>query len=230
MTPEYAKEAGLLARDMPSPHHPLMQNDDEIRDLADLVEARDDRTRDDTDTRLLTSDDDDMDVSDALTFPHVKKRPTSADLTPDLSGFDADARTRTKPDDEDDASYMTRADMVDAMNATDPDPNTGADEGEFIGDANLDRAPDMTGTVTGIARGMSTHLPQDIGRDGFQIEEPEAMGDPRALDPDAEAENDSTALVNGLEDEFDPDGGRIATDKPNVNNRDEALDATRRLR
>jgi hypothetical protein len=128
---------------------------------------------------------------------------------------------------------MTRADVAASMLETDPDPNVGADEGDFLGDAGLDRAPDITGTVRGIDRGMATHLPQDIGRDGFQIEEPEASGDPRALAGTGDKTDDASGRVGRRRAAA---RGRLGLGRrphpgrpPDVDSRDEALDATRRL-
>lgn len=218
---EYAEAAGLRESDMPSAHHPLMQNDDDIKNLSDLIDARDDRTRNDIDTGRLVNEND-LDIEEALTFPHKKPEPTSADLTPPLTDFDADARTDSPADDADDASYMTRADFEDSMLATDPDPSAGDNPADTLGDGE-ERAPDQTGTVTGIARGMATHLPQDLGAGGFQIEDPEMSGDPRATEPDESEEN----TVSGYGDP-DSAGGQIPTAPANPATRDDALDATRR--
>lgn len=230
---EYAQEAGLLERDMPNPHHPLLQNDDEIRDLSDLIEARDDRTRDDLDLRQIDNDDN-IDVSRELTFPKTARPANSATRTPDAGDdFNADARTHGPAIDAEEMEYRTQADFTDSMNLTDPDPNTGMDADEYLGDEmDMDRSVDITGTATGISRGMATHLPQDIGRDGFQIEEPEASGDPRALaGNDREDADDMAERIRdaaGLDDEFDPDAGVIpSARRPDVDSRDEALDATR---
>lgn len=213
---EFAEAAGLRQTDMPSAHHPLMENDDEIRNLSDLIDARDDRTRNDIDAGRLVNDSD-LDIEEALTFPHKKREPSSADLTPTLSDFDADARTASPADDPDDASYMTRDDFEASMLETDPDPNAGANEDETLGQGE-GRAADITGTVTGIARGMATHLPQDLGAGGFQIEEPEISGDTRARNSEPNDENS------------DSDGGIIPTPPANPASRDDALDATRQLK
>ena len=77
-----------------------------------------------------------------------------------------------KPTDPVEDSYLTRADFEEEMLPVDPAPDAGADEDGILGDLVTNREPDMTGTVMGVSRGTSTHLPQDIGRDGFQIEEP----------------------------------------------------------
>jgi hypothetical protein len=222
-----------MAQETRSPFQARDENNDDVRTLGDLIEARNNPTEDDAEVAEIQGEDEDLDIEDALTFPS-KKRVHQRDISRSVaSDFDADARTSSAPDDEDDASYMTRADVAASMLETDPDPNVGADEGDFLGDAGLDRAPDITGTVRGIDRGMATHLPQDIGRDGFQIEEPEAIGDPRALaaagDETDDASDASDADERLLEDDLASDGGRIPVARPDVDSRDEALDATRRL-
>lgn len=237
---EYAEAAGLRPTDMPSAHHPLMENDDEVTELADLVDVRENASQDDVAVREMTRGHNrEIDVEEALTFPHKKHSPRYGDL-PDVTDFDADARTHAAGDPEDNDEYMTRADVVESMNATDPDPSTGMDADEFIADDVEEyRAPGIEGTVTGIARGMSTHLPQDIGADGFQIEDPEADFDPNQ---DEESERHIDATRGHVDptrvtpeddrpgrDNLD-DGGRIATRPPNPVSRDDALDATRRMR
>ena len=59
------------------------------------------------------------------------------------------------------------------MSDTDPAPGEGMDPNDLYSARDEDTifATDQTGTVAGIARGFGTHLPQDIGRDGFQVEE-----------------------------------------------------------
>jgi len=225
---EYADAAGLERKDFPSPHHPLLENDNEVRELSDLIDAR--RNRAEVDGAVLENEmnrDASLDVEEALTLPHKRHKANSAERTELLSDFDADARTHTPPDDEDDASYMTRADFEDSMEDVDPDPNRMVGDGDYVAGEGLDidRAVDITGTVTGLDRGMATHLPLDLGADGFQIVEPEEVGDTRAqalpeYGPDDEA----------LEEEYDPDGGTIPTSPPQIRDRDEALDATRQLR
>lgn len=208
-------EQDLKPQDMPSPSHPLLENDAEVRSLGELIDVRENQSQ--GTPELDAEDDEDLDVSAALTFPHTKRQ---RDTTPDdITDFDGDARTSSPADDADDMSYMGRADVEQSMLETDPDPNTGSDEDDLVGDAGLGRAPDLTGTVTGIAPGMGTHLPQDLGAGGFQIEEPDANLDARVDGSDEPP----------LEDDLASDGGRIPTAKPNINTRDEALDATRQL-
>ncbi len=222
---EYADAAGLKETDMPSAHHPLMQNDDDIRNLGDLVDARDDRTRDDIDAGQLVNEND-LDIEEALTFPHKKHEPTSADLTPTVTSFDGDARTKSPADDATDTAYMGRADFDEEMLLTDPDPDAGNNAADTMGEGE-GRAVDITGTATGIARGMATHLPQDLGAGGFQIEEPEMSGDPRATEPD-DPENDS-AVQDATPGYGDPDGvgGQIPVKPSNPASAEEELDATR---
>ena len=86
--------------------------------------------------------------------------------------------TRTRKD-TDDADYLSREDFVEEMGMADPDPDADVEDSDFITGAEHDRSVDITGTATGIARGMATHLPLDLGADGFQIEEAESSGDPR---------------------------------------------------
>lgn len=59
---------------------------------------------------------------------------------------------------------------------SDPAENAGADANDLFSQAGSGIwATDQTGTVAGIARGFGTHLPQDLGKGGFQVEElPEA--------------------------------------------------------
>ena len=244
---EYAEAAGLKARDMPSAHHPIMENDEDIRTLSDLIDARDDRTHNDIDDQKLVNDNT-LDLEEALTFPHKKHEQTSAERTPALTDFDGDAMTKSPADNEEDIEYMGRPDFMGSMNDPDPDPNAGSNPGDTTGEGE-GRAADITGTVTGIARGMATHLPQDIGADGFQIEGPEMSGDPRAsgagdvsdasTDPDDPGASDLDADVLGKtpgygndagNDDAGDDGGRIPTPPANPATSDDALDATRRLK
>ena len=64
------------------------------------------------------------------------------------------------------------ADFEAEMLEADPAPNTGMDEADLYSAEDEDSvfSTDQSGTVEGIARGFGTHLPQDIGRDGFQVE------------------------------------------------------------
>jgi hypothetical protein len=63
------------------------------------------------------------------------------------------------------------------MNDTDPDDGyyreerLEADEIYVAEEPGYAESTDQTGSVPGIARGFGTHLPQDLGPDGFQVEE-----------------------------------------------------------
>ena len=66
------------------------------------------------------------------------------------------------------------ADFEAEMNETDPNADELMDPDDIIGDEVREDgywSTDQTGTVEGIARGFGTHLAQDVGKDGFQIEE-----------------------------------------------------------
>ena len=65
------------------------------------------------------------------------------------------------------------ADFEAEMLETDPDPDEklNPDDLYSVADEETVWGTDQTGTVEGIARGFGTHLPQDLGKDGFQIEE-----------------------------------------------------------
>lgn len=58
------------------------------------------------------------------------------------------------------------------MLETDPAPSDGMDDDDLYSapDGYGVFSTDQTGTVAGLARGFGTHLPQDVGRDGFQVE------------------------------------------------------------
>lgn len=231
---EFAEAAGLRPTDMPNSHHPLAEDFDDVENLGDLIDARQDISQDNTRVLELTrGGGQDIDIDEALTFPH-KHRQTVDELVPTVNGFSGDARSKSAPDDADDTSYMTRDDLADSMGETDPDPNTGMNPGgEFIAGAyEADRAPDMTGTVEGVIRGTGTHMPLDLGADGFQIEEGDPRSDARFLDDD-----DMASTLDEADENTDPTPGQenltvgdiIPTDRPDVDNRDEALDATRRM-
>ena len=142
---------------------------------------------------------------------------------------------------DNDNSYMTRADFEESgMLATDPDEDAGDFGDEMITGAGLNRAPDITGTVRGLAPGMGTHSPLDLGADGFQIIEPEDAGDLRADATDTtEYNRDETMKAMMKSDPFDPaladdeseaDGHRITiTNDGRAGSTSDTLDATRRL-
>lgn len=202
---QYAVEAGLLERDMPPANHPLFENDADVQNLGDLIDAR------------------------------TEGGATDAKPGEKLSEGSNGKTAFDDVDDED--SYSTRADFADSMLSTDPDSDAGE---EFLTGAGLDRSPDMTGTVEGLMRGTNTHLPQDVGADGFRIVEPEDVGDLRA-DPLDDTDYNRTQTLRGLEksdpmnaelvdDEDDTDGHRIPiTETGKVMSAEDTLDATRRL-
>ncbi len=72
------------------------------------------------------------------------------------------------PNDVDGGEEDFEAEMLE----TDPAPSDGMDDGDFYSAADEDGVlgTDQSGTVAGIARGFGTHLPQDFGAGGFQVE------------------------------------------------------------
>jgi hypothetical protein len=64
------------------------------------------------------------------------------------------------------------SDFEEEMNDTDPAGDEAMDPDDLYSaeDEVGIYATDQTGTVEGIARGFGTHLPQDLGKDGFQVE------------------------------------------------------------
>jgi hypothetical protein len=142
------------------------------------------------------------------------------------------------------------ADFEAEMLPTDPDSEDDLDPEDMYADEDQVWATDQTGTVEGIARGFGTHLPQDLGRDGFHVEElPDAAlryqnrvvraGEELDDYDDGEGNFDQddrlAALsqpgvndVNPAEDEPMPD--RIPVRKPHPRTFDERLDATREIK
>ena len=203
---EYAATAGLLPQDMPPANHPLFENDAEVRELGDLVDAR---------------------SESSVGYAHAGER-----LNDSVTGS-----TSFDPLDNEDA-YATRADFEDSMLGSDLDSEAGDDAGEMFAGAGMNRMPDLTGTVRGLAPGMATHLPLDTGADGFQIIEPEDAGDIRAaVSLGGSVEDDAVleAIAHGV-NPYDAqvaantDGHLIPTSEPGAMSADDALDATRRLR
>ena len=148
------------------------------------------------------------------------------------------------------------ADFEEEMNATDPPEREGMDPDDLYSADNQNEifATDQTGTVEGIARGFGTHLPQDLGRDGFQVEEiprralqyqdQPVRADGEELD-DYDDDSDSgkydagPALTqasqpgaNRVADptRSEPTPDRIPTHDTRPASTDEELDATRRLK
>jgi hypothetical protein len=147
------------------------------------------------------------------------------------------------------------SDFVNEMNETDPAADEDMDPEDVL-DAEAREegywATDQTGTVEGIARGFGTHLAQDLGRDGFQIEEipSEAMRYSSRPAPtgeldDYDDEDDSDgkddpgpALARASEPGANPASrrdpepmpDRITTHDDRPRTTDEELDATRRIK
>ena len=93
----------------------------------------------------------------------------------------------------------------------DPDDLYSADDEDEV------FAADQTGTVQGIARGFGTHLPQDLGRDGFQVEEiPDAALGFRRRQRDGE-ELDDYDNDDNTDGQFDPGALLAAASEPGVN-------------
>jgi hypothetical protein len=109
---------------------------------------------------------------------------------------------------------------------------------------------DQTGTVEGIARGFGTHLPQDLGRSGFHVEEvPDAaLRQPRRLiraGEELDDYDDKPAGDEYVEDELsiasqpgmndidptrsEPTPGRIPIQPRRPRTFDEKLDASREI-
>ncbi len=93
-----------------SPFQTRDENEDEVRNLADLIEVRQNPTEDDMEVGEIQGDDEDLDIEDALTFPHKKRAPR--EVTPDdITDYDGDARTSSPSYDDDAASNITRDDL-----------------------------------------------------------------------------------------------------------------------
>ena len=143
------------------------------------------------------------------------------------------------------------------MLETDPAPNTGMDAGDLYSTEDQDgvKGTDGSGTVAGIARGFGTHLPQDIGAGGFQIESiPDSalkyqgrpLADGEELDDYDDDTNDgkddaSSKMALGSEPfshmvskdpdaDSEPTPGRIPLRRPHPSATDDELDATRQMK
>ncbi len=157
------------------------------------------------------------------------------------------------PNDVDGGEMDFEAEML----QTDPAPNDGMDEADMYSAADEDGifSTDQTGTVDGIARGFGTHLPQDIGAGGFQVESipdralhlsPRPLADGEELDDyddDADAgKDDATGKLAADSEPFahavssDPDAElEPMPDRISVKNRppvtaDDELDATGKMK
>jgi len=145
------------------------------------------------------------------------------------------------------------AEMLEA----DPAPDAGMDAGDLYSaeDENGVFATDQSDTVAGIARGFGTHLPQDIGAGGFQVETipdsalklpPRPLADGEELDDydddtddghfDARGKlaQDSEPFSHMVSDDPDADGeptpDRIPLKSARVSATDDELDATRQMK
>ncbi len=149
------------------------------------------------------------------------------------------------------------ADFEAEMLEADPDPEAGDDDNDLYS-ADDERGvfgTDQTGTVEGIARGFGTHLPQDIGAGGFQVETiPDSalklrarpLADGEELDDydddtsgsldDAKGKlaRDSEPFTHMVsvseEDDTEPTPDRIPIRSPHADSADDALDATRKMK
>lgn len=142
---------------------------------------------------------------------------------------------------------MGDTDPADSGDISDEDLYSAEDEDTVF-------ATDQTGTVEGIARGFGTHLPQDIGADGFQVEEiprkalkyqGRPVADGEELDDYDDAGDDgefdsspglaraSEPGANRIQRDPDNDGeptpDRIPVTSPHPRTTDDELDATRRI-
>ena len=145
------------------------------------------------------------------------------------------------------------AEMLEA----DPAPDAGMDAADLYSAENEDsiEGTDGSGTVAGIARGFGTHLPQDIGAGGFQVESipdsalnspPRFLADGEELDDydddTDDGQDDATGKMAADSEPFshmvsaDPDAdgeptpGRIPLKQPRPSATDDKLDATRQMK
>jgi hypothetical protein len=147
------------------------------------------------------------------------------------------------------------SDFEDEMNESDPAESESMDPDDLYSAADEDSiiGTDQTGTVEGIARGFGTHLPQDIGKDGFQVEEipnkalkyqSRAVAEGEELDDYDDDSSDgkydagpslSRASEPGMNrvkstGDHEPTPDRIPVKQPRPRTTDEELDATRRMK
>ncbi len=134
------------------------------------------------------------------------------------------------------------------MLMTDPAPNEAMDPTDLYSPDNETEElfTDQTGTVAGIARGFGTHLPQDIGAGGFQVETlpksallaPRPLAEGEELDDydDDKAEigsgSNSQPFAHIIPDAKDtePTPGRIPIKARRPATTDEELDATQQMK
>jgi len=142
------------------------------------------------------------------------------------------------------------------MNEADPAANEGMDPADLYSaeDETGVFATDGMGTVEGIARGFGTHLPQDLGAGGFQVESipdsvlkltPRPLADGEELDDydddtdggkddakgrlAADSEPFAHAVSKDPDADAAPDGGRIPVKQRRPSTTDDELDATRQM-
>ena len=135
------------------------------------------------------------------------------------------------------------------MNEADPAANEGMDPADLYSaeDETGVFATDGTGTVEGIARGFGTHLPQDLGAGGFQVESipdsvlkltPRPLADGEELD---DYDDDKADLGSGSNSQpfahmvsdterTEPTPDRIPIKALRPATTDEELDATQQLK
>ncbi len=157
------------------------------------------------------------------------------------------------PNDVDGGEMDFEAEML----QTDPAPNDGIDEADLYSAADEDGifSTDQTGTVAGIARGFGTHLPQDIGAGGFQVESipdrvlnlrPRPLADGEELDDydddtdegkddakgklAADSEPFAHAVSSDPDADPEPTQGRIPVKERPPVTADDELDATGRMK
>ena len=145
------------------------------------------------------------------------------------------------------------AEMLEA----DPAPDAGMDAADLYSAKNGDsiEGTDGSGTVAGIARGFGTHLPQDIGAGGFQVESipdsalnspPRFLADGEELDDydddTDDGQDDATGKMAADSEPFshmvsadpsadgEPTPGRIPLKQPHPSATDDKLDATRQMK
>ena len=141
------------------------------------------------------------------------------------------------------------ADFEAEMLMTDPAANEDRNPADLYSPDNGtgDLSVNQAGTVTGIARGFGTHMPQDIGADGFQVETlpnsalyslrpPQADGEELDDYDDDKAEagsgSNSQPFAHMVPDAegAEPPPGRIPIKARRPATTDEELDATRQMK
>jgi len=111
------------------------------------------------------------------------------------------------------------ADWEAEMSDTDPADGGDVNPGDLYSAEDEDTifATDQTGTVAGIARGFGTHLPQDIGAGGFQVEEIPRKALKYQGRPVADGEELDDYDDEGDGGEFDSSPGLARASEPGAN-------------